>query len=98
MVRTLNGIAKKLGAAGFKRYAHDYGNERVALDGTVDDAVYILETYQNVKDLISHFNAFEADMYDEYNGDGYVPFHKTPEFTKQCAELRAQGLFATDFC
>jgi len=98
MVKTLNGIIKKLGATGFMRYAHDYGNERVSPDGIVDDAVHILESYQHDKDLIRHFNAFEADMYDEYNNDGYVPFHKTEAFKDQCAKLRAQGLFATDFC
>jgi hypothetical protein len=97
MAKTLDGIAKKLGAAGFKQYAHDYGNERVVISGTVDDAIYILEVYQNAKDLIAHFNAFGTDMYDEYNGDGYVPFHKTAAFRKQCADLRAQGFFATDF-
>jgi hypothetical protein len=97
MVYTLNGILKTLGAEGFKRYAHDYGNERVAISDTVDDAVYILESYQNDKNLIQHFNTFEADMYDEYNSDGYVPFYKTSAFKNQCAELRTQGLFATDF-
>ena len=98
MVKTLEGIAKKLGAKGFKRYAHDYGNERVLLDGTVSDAIYILEAYQDDKDLIQHFNNFKDDMYNEYNDCGYVPFHKTKAFQKQCNELRSQGLFATDFC
>ena len=98
MVKTLNGIVKKLGAEGFKKYAHDYGNGRVVTSGTVDDAIYILEAYQNDKDLIEHFNTFEQNMYDEYNGDGYLPFHKTMAFNDQCDELRSQGLFATDFC
>ena len=97
MVKTLNGIAKKLGAEGFKMYAHDYGNERVDTSSTVHDAIYILEAYQCDSDLIRHFNAFEQDMYDEYNNDGYVPFYKTAAFSEQCDELRSQGLFATDF-
>lgn len=97
MVMSLGGIARILGAEGFKKYAHDYGNERVNINGSVDDAVYILDSYRDGDDLIDHFNEFRDNIFNEYNSKGYVPFYKTKAFVSQGNELRANGLFASDF-
>ena len=88
-ITKLESIAHILGAKGFKRYAKDYGNSRVNLDGDVVDAINILDSYQNSDTLIAHFNNFRETIESEYT-TGYTPYYKTNEFAKQCAQERKE--------
>lgn len=81
-VTTLEGIAKIIGATGFKQYAKDYGNSRVNLDGDVVDAINTLDSYQSSDTLINHFNCFKREMTDKYASSS-VPFYKTDAFNEQ---------------
>lgn len=54
--KTLEGIARTMGASAFKNYAHDYGNSRVSVDGSVAEAIACLYNYGDGEDLITHFN------------------------------------------
>ena len=81
-VTTLEGIAKIIGATGFKQYAKDYGNSRVNLDGDVVDAINLLESYRDDEKLIDHFNYFKREMTDKYVSNN-VPFYKTDAFNEQ---------------
>lgn len=58
--RTLKGIAKQLGANAFKHYAHDYINEKVRVDKSVDDAIRCLEEYRYDENLIRHFESLKC--------------------------------------
>lgn len=81
-VRTLEGIARILGADGFKKYAKDYGNSRVNLDGDVVDAVNLLDSYRDDEKLIAHFNYFRREMSEKYSSD-QTPYYKTDAFKEQ---------------
>lgn len=81
-VRTLEGVARILGAEGFKRYAKDYGNSHVNLDGDVVDAINILDGYRDDEKLIVHFNYFKREMTEKYASNS-VPFYKTDAFKEQ---------------
>lgn len=86
-IKTLEGIARILGAEGFKRYAKDYGNSRVNLDSDEVDAINTLDSYQNSETLIDHFNNFRETIEAEYATD-YTPFYKTAQFCEQCEQER----------
>lgn len=81
-IRTLEGIARILRAEGFKRYAKDYGNSRVNLDGDVVDAVNLLEGYRDDEKLITHFNCFKREMTEKYASSS-LTFYKTDAFNEQ---------------
>lgn len=81
-IKTLEGISRILGAEGFKKYAKDYGNSRVNLDGDVVDAINLLEGYRDDEKLIAHFNYFHREMTEKYTF-GDVPFYKTDAFKEQ---------------
>lgn len=80
-IKNLEGIARILGAEGFKQYAKDYGNSRVNLDGDVVDAVNLLESYRDDEKLITHFNYFKREMSEKYSSS--TPYYKTDEFKQQ---------------
>lgn len=80
-IKTLEGIARTLGANGFKQYAKDYGNSRVRLDGDVVDAINVLESYQDDGKLIAHFNCYKREMSEKYLSS--TPYYKTDEFKQQ---------------
>lgn len=84
-IKTLEGIAEILGAEGFKRYAKDYGNSRVNLDGDTVDAINLIESYQDDYNLITHFNNFRETIESEYTTN-YTPFYKTDAFKEQNEE------------
>lgn len=88
-VRTLEGIARILGTEGFKKYAKDYGNSRVNLDGDVVDAINLLEGYQDDEKLIDHFNYFKREMTEKY-ASNCVPFYKIDAFKEQCEQERRE--------
>ena len=77
--KTLEEIADALGSRGFVQYAKDYGNSKVDLNGSVDDAIDILFSYRNDEDLVSHFNEYEYDMTAEY-GSEQKPYYLTSDF------------------
>lgn len=81
-VRALEGIIRILGAEGFKRYAKDYGNSRVNVDGDVIDVINLLEGYRDDEKLIDHFNYFKREMTEKYTSNN-VPFYKTDAFKEQ---------------
>lgn len=80
-IKTLKGIARILGAEGFKRYAKDYGNSRVSLDGDVVDAINLLESYRDDEKLMAHFNYFHREMSEKYSSS--TPFYETDTFKQQ---------------
>lgn len=88
-IQTLEGIARIFGAEGFKRYAKDYGNSRVNLDGDVIDAINLLESYRDDDKLIDHFNYFKREMTEKYTSNS-VPFYKTDAFREQCEQERRE--------
>ena len=88
-VQTLEGIARILGAEGFKKYAKDYGNSRVNLDGDVVAAINMLDIYQGSDMLIEHFNYFKREMTEKY-ASNTVPFYKTDAFKEQCEQERRE--------
>lgn len=81
-IKKLEGIARILGAEGFKKYAKDYGNSRVNLDDDVVDAINLLESYRDDEKLIDHFNYFKREMTEKYAASS-VPFYKTDAFNEQ---------------
>lgn len=80
-VKTLESIARSLGANAFKQYAKDYGNSRVRLDGDVVDAINLLESYRDDEKLIAHFNCYKREMIEEHSPS--TPYYKTAEFEEQ---------------
>lgn len=84
-VKTLEGIVRILGAEGFKKYAKDYGNSRVNLDGDEVDAINLLESYRDDEKLLNHFNYFRREMSEKYSA-AYTPFYKTDAFKQQYQE------------
>ena len=88
-ITKLESIVRILGAEGFKKYAKDYGNSRINLDGDVVDAINILDSYQNSDTLIYHFNNFRETIESEYT-TGYTPYYKTKEFEEQCEQERKE--------
>lgn len=81
-IKTLEGIARILGTEGFKKYAKDYGNSRVNLDGDVIDAINLLESYRDDEKLLNHFNYFRSEMSEKYSTTS-TPFYKTDAFKEQ---------------
>lgn len=88
-IKTLEGIARILGTEGFKKYAKDYGNSRVNLDGDGVDAINTLDSYRNSDNLIDHFNNYREAIEAEYI-TGCTPFYKTVQFHEQCEQERKE--------
>lgn len=86
-------IIEVLGNNGFVRYAHDYGNSRVNVDGDSDDAINLLDSYvdgdgvSQTDKLIAHFEENSSAIQMEYT-DGYTPYYKTDAYKEQRAEDR----------
>lgn len=55
--KTLEGIARVMGAKAFKHFAHDYGNSHVSIAKSVTDAIASLHDYGDDYDLINYFNS-----------------------------------------
>lgn len=81
-IKTLEGIARILGVEGFKRYAKDYGNSRVNLDGDVIDVINLLESYRDDEKLLSHFNYFRCEMSEKYSNT-CTEFYETDVLKEQ---------------
>lgn len=88
-IKTLDGIVRILGAEGFKKYAKDYGNSRVNLDGDEVDAINTLDSYRSSDTLIDHFNNYRETIETEYT-TGHTPFYKTAQFREQCEQERKE--------
>lgn len=87
-------VIEVLGEAGFLRYAKDYGNSRVNLNGDSDDAINLLDSYvdrdgvSQTDKLVAHFEDNYSAIQMEYT-TGYTPFYKTAAYAAQRAEERS---------